>query len=47
MQLCLRVPKEGGWDTGVGRSSSIRINSRILIEDPVLGMAGRKSLAKK
>ncbi len=31
------VAQEGGWDTGVGRSSSINPNSRILFENLLYG----------
>ncbi len=35
MRLHRLVPGEGGWDSGVGRPSSIYTNSRILIENPL------------
>ncbi len=28
------IPLVGGWDTGVGRSSSNEPNSRVIIENP-------------
>ncbi len=34
-----RIPWEGGWDTGVGRSSSIHLNIVILNENPRAGKA--------
>ncbi len=42
-QLCRCVPQKGGLDTGVGRSSSIKPNSRILIENPLTGKARCKN----
>jgi hypothetical protein len=38
--------REGGWDTGVDKFSSIVPNRRILIESPLDGEAGQKNLAK-
>jgi hypothetical protein len=46
-RLCRHVPWEGGWDTGVGRSSSILQNSRILIVNPPSGFTDCKNLTKK
>ncbi len=45
-QLSGHVPGEGGWDTGVGRSSSIQLNSRVLIENLLTGKAGHKNSTK-
>jgi hypothetical protein len=38
---------EGGWDTSVGRSSSILPNCRIFIENPLTGIAGTKNQQKE
>ncbi len=46
MQLCRHIPKEGGWDTGVGRSHSIKPNCKILIESTLVGNACQIYLAK-
>jgi hypothetical protein len=35
-------PEKGGWDTGVGRSGSLKPNIRIPIEKPLLGKPARK-----
>ncbi len=43
VHLCTYVPVEGGWDTGVGKSSSTEPDSRILIQNPVIS----KLLANK
>jgi hypothetical protein len=40
------IPREGEWDTGVGRSSYIEPNSRILIHNPLAGKAAQKKLTK-
>jgi hypothetical protein len=40
-------PQEGGWDTGVGRSSSIYPNRRIPIKRSLAGEASKKNLAKR
>jgi len=34
---------EGGWDTGVGRSSSSQPNGTILIENLLAGLSARKN----
>jgi hypothetical protein len=36
-------PRKRGWNAGVGRSSSIKPNSRILIENPLANPAGHKN----
>ncbi len=45
--LYKRVSLEGGWDTGVGRSSSIQPNCRILIENSLACKAGRNTDSAK
>jgi hypothetical protein len=37
---------EGGWDTSAVTSSSTEPNSRILIENPLTGIAGAKKSAE-
>ncbi len=44
-QLRRCIPQEGGWDRGVGRSSSIKPNSTILIENFLAGKAQWKKIA--
>ncbi len=46
-QLHGRPPWEGGWDTGVGRSSSIQPNSEILIENSLVGKTCQKNDSTK
>jgi hypothetical protein len=46
MQLCRHIPKEGGWDTGVGRSRSIKPNCKILIENTLAVKASQKNWQK-
>jgi hypothetical protein len=33
---------DGGWDTGIGRSTSIKPNCRFLIDNPPAGKTGQK-----
>jgi hypothetical protein len=42
-QLCGCVPQKVGQDAGVGKSSSIHENSKILIENPLPGKSGWKN----
>jgi hypothetical protein len=46
-QLSWHIPWEGGWDTGVGWSSSIEPKSGILSEKPLASKAGWKKFNKK
>jgi hypothetical protein len=43
MWLCWHSLQEEGWDTGVGKSSSIKPNCKILIENPLACKADWKN----
>jgi hypothetical protein len=43
-EVCTGTFFEKGWDTGVGRYSSVKPNREILIENTLASKAGRKKL---